>query len=100
MQYWLPAIGTFYFTVSPFWGLPNAEKVVGTIVALTTLLGVILGLSRRSYNNSDAQFDGSVVVTGNPEAPHTLVFNAPLAELDKKQTITLKVTQPPDEGRA
>ena len=44
-----PAIGTFYFVMSGIWGWPYAEQVVGTITALVTLLGVILGISNAQY---------------------------------------------------
>lgn len=45
----LPALGTLYFTLSTILGLPAGEQVVGTIVAVDTFLGVILGLSSASY---------------------------------------------------
>ena len=46
----LPAIGTLYFAVAGIWGLPYGEQIVGTITALDTFLGVILGISKASYN--------------------------------------------------
>lgn len=48
-QYLLPALGTLYFTVSGIWGLPYGEQVVGTITAVDTFLGVVLGVSSASY---------------------------------------------------
>jgi hypothetical protein len=45
----LPALGTLYFTLAGIWGLPSAEQVVGSIVAIDAFLGVLLGLSQRSY---------------------------------------------------
>ena len=45
----LPAIGTFYFTLSQIWGLPYGEEVVGTITALDTLLGTLLMISTAQY---------------------------------------------------
>ena len=44
-QYLLPALGTLYFSVSQIWGLPYGEEIVGTITAVDTFLGVLLGLS-------------------------------------------------------
>lgn len=49
-MYWLPALGTLYFTLASIWGLPYGEQVVGTITAIDTALGAILGLSAASYN--------------------------------------------------
>jgi hypothetical protein len=48
-QILLPALGTLYFTVAQIYGLPYAEQVVGTIVAVDAFLGVVLGLSSASY---------------------------------------------------
>lgn len=46
----LPALGTLYFALSGIWGFPYAEQVVGTITAIDTFLGVILGISTAQYN--------------------------------------------------
>lgn len=51
-QYFLPAAGTLYFALSGIWGLPYGEQVVGTITAVDTFLGVILGISTMQYNQS------------------------------------------------
>ena len=48
-QYLLPALATLYFTVASVWGLPYAEQIVGTITAVDTFLGVILGISSANY---------------------------------------------------
>lgn len=45
----LPAIGTLYFALAQIWGLPYAEQIVGTITAIDTFLGVILGISTKNY---------------------------------------------------
>ncbi len=52
-QYFLPALGTLYFTLSSIWGLPYGEQVVGTVAALDTFLGVLLGLSSSQYYKPD-----------------------------------------------
>lgn len=49
-QYLLPAAGTLYFAIAGIWGLPYGEQVVGTITAIDTFLGVILGISSATYN--------------------------------------------------
>lgn len=49
-QYLLPAVGTLYFALAGIWGLPCGEQVVGTITAVDTFLGVILGISSTQYN--------------------------------------------------
>mgnify|MGYP003591931981 CR=1 FL=1 len=62
-QIFLPALGTLYFAVAAIWGLPAAEQVLGTIVAIDAFLGALLGLSTMSYNKSDAQYDGTMNVS-------------------------------------
>lgn len=51
-MYFLPAIGTLYFALSGIWNLPYGEQVVGTITAIDTFLGVILGISNAQYNKN------------------------------------------------
>jgi hypothetical protein len=51
-QILLPALGTLYFAIANIWGLPDAEQVVGTITAIDTFLGVLLGISSSVYNKN------------------------------------------------
>lgn len=51
-MYFLPAIGTLYFALSGIWNLPYGEQVVGTITAIDTFLGVLLGISTAQYNKN------------------------------------------------
>lgn len=48
----LPAVGTLYFALASIWGFPYAEQVVGTITAVDTFLGVLLGISSAQYKKS------------------------------------------------
>lgn len=48
--YLLPAIGTLYFALAGIWNFPFGEEVVGTITAVDTFLGVLLGISTANYN--------------------------------------------------
>lgn len=59
----LPAFGTLYFALAGIWGLPAAEQVVGTIVAVDTFLGVLIKVGDTTYNASDAKYDGVISVT-------------------------------------
>ena len=54
-MYLLPAVGTLYFALSGIWGFPYGEQVVGTITAVDTFLGVILGISTATYNKRGAE---------------------------------------------
>ena len=48
-QYLLPALGTLYFTLSKIWGFPYGEEAVGTITAIDTAIGIVLGISNAQY---------------------------------------------------
>ena len=91
----LPAFGTFYFTLAPLWGLPAANQVAGSTLALTTLLGALLGLATRNYNRSDSKFAGELVISdaADPERPTKYHFNVgDLDALESKGAVTLKVS--------
>ena len=49
----LPALGTLYFALAGIWGFPYGEQIVGTITAIDTFLGVILGISTVQYNRKE-----------------------------------------------
>ena len=51
----LPAIGTLYFALAGIWGFPYAEQVGGTITAVVTFLGVVLGVSSAKYTKNNPQ---------------------------------------------
>lgn len=54
-QILLPALGTLYFALAGIWDFPYAEAVVGTITAVDTFLGVILGISSINYNKNNVE---------------------------------------------
>ena len=51
-MYLLPALGTLYFALAGIWNFPYGEQIVGTITAVDTFLGVILGIST-AHDNKD-----------------------------------------------
>lgn len=53
-QLLLPALGTLYFALAGIWGFPYGEQIVGTITAIDTFLGVILGISTAQYKKENA----------------------------------------------
>ena len=92
----LPALGTLYFTLAGIWGLPAAEQVVGTIVAVDAFLGVFLKVGTNSYNNSEAKYDGSIDVLPNKAGGQTysLNLNGDPAYLHKVDQVSFKVNPP------
>lgn len=49
-MYLLPALGTLYFTLAGIWNFPYGEQIAGSITAIDTCLGVLLGISTAKYN--------------------------------------------------
>lgn len=87
-MYLLPALGTLYFALSGIWGLPYGEQVVGTITAVDTFLGVLLGISSANYEG-----DGSFVVKQplKDEGEVELELATPLEDLKAGRKLTLVV---------
>ncbi len=48
----LPAFGTFYLALTGIWGFPYGEQIVGTALAVETLLGALLQISNSQYKKS------------------------------------------------
>lgn len=90
----LPALATLYFTLAGLWGLPSAEAVVGTIVALDTFLGVVLQLSSMAYAKSDARFDGAInVEEHDTKQVFSLELNGDPEKIVNKDQLVFKVNQ-------
>ena len=48
----LLAVAILYFTLESIWGLPYGEQIVGTITAVDTFLGALLGISNVKYKKN------------------------------------------------
>lgn len=93
-QILLPALGTFYVTVAAILNLPYANQVGGVILAIVTLLGTLLGLSTKAYNNSTLKYDGAMLVTNDPETGLSMRFASFDPQLlISKGELTFKVKQ-------
>lgn len=49
----LPSIATLYLALAGIWNLPFGEQISGTIMAIDTFLGVLLGISSANYNKNN-----------------------------------------------
>jgi len=94
----LPGLGTFYFTLGDLWNFPNVAQVVGTIMAIDTFLGVLLGLSSVQYNKVGGKYAGAINLEWNPNPEAggpAKVFMLELAEpavnLENETEVSLKV---------
>lgn len=86
----LPAFATLYYTLGMIWGFPNITEIVGSIAAVQTFLGVLLGLSTFSYNRSDANIDGDILIDRESQMA-SLIFNSDANALQHKSTVQFKV---------
>ena len=57
-QILLPALGTLYFALAGIWNFPYGEQIVGTITAIDSFLGLLLGISSIQYNQKEEKKDG------------------------------------------
>lgn len=51
----LPAVAVFYTALAGIWGLPYAEAIPDTIMAIDLLLGALLGVSTVTYNKNQGK---------------------------------------------
>lgn len=57
-RYILPGLSALYCALAGIWGFPGSEQVVGTVAAVNTFIGVLVGISSHKYNkaqNSDTE---------------------------------------------
>lgn len=89
----LPALATFYAAVAVFWGLPKPTEVVGTVVAVDTLLGLLLGLSSKTYAAQEPAYDGELqYVAHDSSLLLPLEIYTPPEDLVKKDSVVFKVS--------
>ncbi len=108
-QILLPALGTLYAAVAGLWGLPASDQVVGTVLAVDTFLGVILGISSAQYkasgalHASNADYDGVMTIHHYDDNHGMFELNFPEhpTALMAKDQVLLKVdsrhSEPPSE---
>jgi len=84
----LPAISALYFALANVWSLPAADKVVGTIAAIDTFIGAILGISTAGYKG-----DGTMIL--NPDDEGSMDIEMDEDQIQKlmgdQKTVVLKV---------
>ena len=48
-----PALITLLTTIFTLYGIPNVEIVTGTIAAIATFVGALIGVSSKAYNKQN-----------------------------------------------
>jgi hypothetical protein len=88
----LPGFTTFYGTIGDIWNWSSVSEVVLTLTALTTFLGVVLGISRAAYLNSNKDVAGTIVKTeGEDVINYSLELNDDVSAVTPGDRLTFKV---------
>lgn len=90
----LPALATLYFALAQLWNFPEPEKVVASITALNTFLGVLVQISKKSYYASNAPYVGEIKVEDSDDGSRkvfSLVVNGDPEDLETMDVATFKV---------
>lgn len=89
----LPAFATAYNALGDGLNLPAVAKVTLVCTVVAAFLGTLVGISARSYNNSEERFDGAIEINANdPSLLHGLDLDQiDPKELLKRKAITLRV---------
>jgi hypothetical protein len=88
-QILLPALATLYLALAGLWGFPHTEAVVGTITAVDTFLGALLGLASKNY---EPKVDGVLHVDHKNQEVYA-ALETPAEDMTEKDTATLKVSE-------
>lgn len=88
-----PALGTLYVALAALWSLPAAQAVAGTILAVDTFLGVILGISQVSYGKQLGGGTMHVDATGD-KTVYSLELDGDPEELVNMKEVRFKIKQP------
>ena len=75
------------------WGLPYADKIVGTVAAVNLFVGVLVGVSKKIYDDTGGKYDGTVDVTIDEVGKKTFSLNldGDPDDLDQKTEIVFRV---------
>lgn len=97
----LPAVGTLYFALAQVWDFNRIPGVNGTINAIITFGGLLIGYSTKKYNqnaeNGPGAPDGDLVVTQDPADGHKYLSLAvnhdSVEEMTNKDQVILNVVE-------
>lgn len=63
----LPAVGALYYALAQVWDFDRIPGVNGTINALITFGGLLIGYSTKQYKKTDGAPDGDLVAQQDPD---------------------------------
>ena len=51
--YVLPALATLILTLGGIWDIPYSEAIAGTVTAIDTFIGALIGISAKNYKEGE-----------------------------------------------
>lgn len=96
-QIFLPAFGALYIALAALWELPKPQEVAGTVLAVDTFLGVILGISQSGFNNQLAKGTIETIQAGDGKLTYSLQLDDHPETLRHKKRAVFDVVRN-DEG--
>ena len=87
----LPAMGTLYAALSPLWGLPYAEAIVGTIVAVDAFLGALLQISSDQCYKEGRDVAGTLSIDPENDAADFDFSGMSAEELQSQKVVKVNV---------
>ena len=97
VQILLPALATLYFALGGIWDWPHIESVIGTVTAVTTFLGVTMGVSGHNYKKEAvpvrATPDGVLNILRQENGSVLYDFDAKesMTDLRKRESVVFKI---------
>lgn len=94
----LPAVGALYYALAEIWDFQRIPGVNGTINAIITFLGLLIGYSSRQYNKSGAGSDGELIINevDGEKFPALAAKGSSLDDFADKESVTLNVVYNPE----
>ena len=95
VQVYIPAISAFYFGLSEIWNLGYGVQVTGTLALVASVLGLMLGISSKTYEKNGPVIDGEFSLTPNENG--ALDFGLKSVDIDaleNKDVVVFRIHRP------
>jgi hypothetical protein len=92
-QLLIPASMIIYFLLAERFNWEHVIQVGGSLASIATLLGMLLHIAAKSYNSSNAKYDGAINIIEKPDGGllYSLELESDIDDLAEKETILFKV---------
>lgn len=92
-QLLIPSCAMIYFGLAALFDLPNAIPIGMMLASIASCLGMILHIASKSYNSSNAKYDGAINIIEKPDGGllYSLELESDIDDLAEKKMILFKV---------